>query len=321
MRNAKMLLVALLCALLLAGCTQNPAQTTELTTESTTEATTETTTETSATVPPAGEPTEIAIHDIRDWDTLHLPDGYSKEAYAFIGQFLGVCEPDFPELATVQISDYTIRYADAEKTLYFDFTVTASELDTLPPGDYRTDVLANFGLGLGLRFLDGNASADEDFPCEDCRELISDFVMNEHCWNVLDYGTWGTCVPANFIVWHYSDSDWMKLSDYIATAERMLGISADSARSSVVAHTDELGVPVVYGGASGFYAAFDFVGHSITDGVHATTVQYFADASYLIKSHLVEYRIGESGELLGMSVLNRAAYEPWGTLGERSWTD
>ena len=136
MRTRLIRIAALLCALLLAGCTQNPAQTTETTTE--------TTPDTSASTLPATGPAGIAIHDIRDWDTLQLTGDYSEEVYAFIGQFLGVSAPTFPELAAVQISDYTIR--TAENTLYFDFTVTASGLDTLPPGDYRTEVLEKFGM-------------------------------------------------------------------------------------------------------------------------------------------------------------------------------
>ena len=171
-----------------------------------------------------------------------------------------------------------------------------------------------------LRFLeDDPTAADADFPCEDCRGLISDFVMFEHCWNFPDYGTWGTREPENFIVWHYADSVEMTLADYAATAERALGIPADRARSADFAYINKDGVAAVSGGMSGFHAAYRFVGHSVTDGVHSTTVQYFADNSYLIKSHLVEYRIGAGGELLGTTVQSRAAYEPWGTIEE--WAD
>ena len=226
-----------------------------------------------------------------------------------------MCEPTFSELATVQIADYTIRCA--ENALYFDFTVAASGLDTLPPGNYRTEVLENFGMM--LRFLEDDPTADEDFPCEDCRGLISDFVMFEHCWNFPDYGTWGTREPENFIVWHYADSVEMTLADYAATAERVLGIPADRARDEGFSYINKDGVAAVSGGMSGFHAAYRFVGHSVTDGVHSTTVQYFADSSCLIKSHLVEYRIGAGGELLGTTVQSRAAYEPWGTIKE--WTD
>lgn len=308
MRTYTILLCTLLCALLLAGCAQTPTETLEVTTETTTE----TTPDTSASTLPATGPAGIAIHDIRDWDTLQLTGDYSEEAYAFIGQFLGVCAPAFPELATLQIADYTIR--SAENELYFDFTVTASGLDTLPPGDYRTEVLENFGMM--LRFLEDDPTADEDFPCEDCRGLISDFVMFEHCWNFPDYGTWGTREPENFIVWHYADSVEMTLADYAATAERVLGIPADRARDEDFSYINKDGVAVVSGGMSGFHAAYRFVGHSVTDGVHSTTVQYFADSSCLIKSHLVEYRIGAGGELLGTTVQSRAVYEPWGTIEE-----
>ena len=311
MRTRIILLAALLCAFLLVGCAQTPIETSEVTTETTTE----TAPDTSASTPPATEPAGIVIHDIRDWDALHLT-GDRSEAYAFIGQFLGVSAPTFPELATVQISDYTIRYA--ENTLYFDFTVTASGLDTLPPGDYRTEV--DWDFGVMLRVLEDDPTVtDEDFPCEDCRGLIGDFVMFEHRWNFPDYGTWGTREPENFIVWHYSDGLEMTLADYAATAERVLGIPADRERREGFAYINKDGVAVVSGGMSGFHAAYRFVGHSVTDGVHSTTVQYFADNSYLIKSHLVEYRIGADGELLGTTVLNRSAYEPWDMIEE--WTD
>ena len=195
--------------------------------------------------------------------------------------------------------------------------MAASGLDTLPPGDYRTEVLENFGMM--LRFLEDDPTADEDFPCEDCRGLISDFVMFEHCWNFPDYGTWGTREPENFIVWHYADSVEMTLADYAAAAERVLGIPADRARGEGFSYINKDGVAAVSGGMSGFHAAYRFVGHSVTDGVHSTTVQYFADSSCLIKSHLVKYRIGAGGELLGTTVQSRAAYEPWGTIEE--WAD
>lgn len=307
MRTYTILFCTLLCALLLAGCAQTPTETPEVTTETTTE----TTPDTFASASPATDPAEIAIHDIRDWDALQLTGDYSEE-YAFIGQFLGVSAPTFPELAAVQISDYTIR--TAENALYFDFTVAAPGLDTLPPGDYRTEVLENFGVM--LRFLEDDPTADEDFPCEDCRGLISDFVMFEHCWNFPDYGTWGTREPENFIVWHYADGVEMTLADYAATAERVLGIPADRARDEGFSYINKDGVAAVSGGMSGFHAAYRFVGHSVTDGVHSTAVQYFADSSCLIKSHLVEYRIGAGGELLGTTVQSRAVYEPWGTIEE-----
>lgn len=80
MRTRIILLAALLCAFLLVGCAQTPIETSEVTTETTTE----TTPDTSASTPPATEPAGIVIHDIRDWDALHLT-GDRSEAYAFIG--------------------------------------------------------------------------------------------------------------------------------------------------------------------------------------------------------------------------------------------
>lgn len=144
-------------------------------------------------------------------------DGGPQRSVCLYRQFLGVSAPTFPELATVQISDYTIRYA--ENTLYFDFTVTASGLDTRRPGTIGPEV--DWDFGVMLRFLEDDPTVtDEDFPCEDCRGLIGDFVMFEHRWNFPDYGTWGTREPENFIVWHYSDGLEMTLADYAATAER-----------------------------------------------------------------------------------------------------
>ena len=82
-----------------------------------------------------------AITSFADWDKLNADGTYSDRMRAFLGRFLGENTTGIAEFDTVQISDYRIARREPEDgidTLLFTFTVDASGLSNLPPGQYET---------------------------------------------------------------------------------------------------------------------------------------------------------------------------------------
>ena len=141
------LTVAALAAALAACGGEQPmhsdAPATDLPTSLTTQ--TEPAAQTSETTETTESASVDAITSLADWDKLNADGTYSDRMRAFLGRFLGENTTGIAEFDTVQISDYRIARrepddADDINRLLFTFTVDASGLDTLPPGQYETMV-------------------------------------------------------------------------------------------------------------------------------------------------------------------------------------
>ena len=141
------LTVAALAAALAACGAEQPihsdASTGDLPTSLTTQ--TESAAQTSETTETTESASGDAITSLADWDKLNADGAYSDDMRAFFGRFLGENTTGIAEFDTVQISDYRIARrepddADDINRLLFTFTVDASGLSTLPPGQYETMV-------------------------------------------------------------------------------------------------------------------------------------------------------------------------------------
>ena len=269
-----------------------------------------------ATEPASGD----AITSLADWDKLNADGAYSDDMRAFFGRFLGENTTGIAEFDTVQISDYRIARREPEvgiNRLLFTFTVDASGLSTLPPGQYET--MVEELRDLTMTFL-GDDPRDAAYPaaeegCDACAETYSELLASCYIWHYPAYGAWDAencdVFPVNYIVDRYGNHDKMAEDTFADLAERLFGFPREFVgRFST---TDENGRRWVYSGGlgGGFYAVH--AAHRIeTDGRHVLTVQYFADDNHFVPSVRVEYAFGTDGEVYGTTVVGDSPYKPYG---------
>ena len=271
-----------------------------------------------ATEPASGD----AITSLADWDKLNADGAYSDDMRAFFGRFLGENTTGIAEFDTVQISDYRIARrepddADDINRLLFTFTVDASGLSTLPPGQYETVVEE---LRDPTMVFLGDDPRDAAYPaaeegCDACAETYSELLASCYIWHYPAYGAWDAencdVFPVNYIVDRYGNHDKMAEDTFADLAERLFGFPREFVgRFST---TDENGRRWVYSGGlgGGFYAVH--AAHRIeTDGRHVLTVQYFADDNHFVPSLRVEYAFGTDGEVYGTTVVGDSLYKPYG---------
>ena len=239
---------------------------------------------------------------------------------AFLGQFLGENTTGITEFDTVQISDYRIARREPEdgiNTLLFTFTVDASGLDTLPPGQYET--MVEELRDLTMTFL-GDDPRHAAYPaaeegCDSCSETYYALLTSCYVWNYPAYGAWNEenfyWLPVNYIVDRYGNSAVMAEDTFADLAERLFGFPRELVPE--ISTADEDGRRWVYAGSlgGGFYAVL--AEHRVeTDGRHVLTVQYFADDNHFVPSVRVEYAFGTDGAVYGTTVVGDSPYEPCG---------
>lgn len=293
---------------------------TSLTTQTEPAAQTSETIETTETTEATESASVDAITSLADWDKLNADGTYSDRMRAFLGRFLGENTTGIAEFDTVQISDYRIACREPEdgiNTLLFTFTVDASGLDTLPPGQYET--MVEELRDLTMTFL-GDDPRDAAYPaaeegCDSCSETYYALLTSCYVWNYPAYGAWNEenfyWLPVNYIVDRYGNSAVMAEDTFADLAERLFGFPRSLVGKISTAEAD--GRRWVYAGSlgGGFYAVL--AAHRIeTDGRHVLTVQYFADDNHFVPSVRVEYAFGTDGEIYGTTVVGDSPYEPCG---------
>lgn len=318
------LTVAALAAALAACGGEQPmhsdAPATDLPTSLTTQ--TEPAAQTSETTETTESASVDAITSLADWDKLNADGTYSERTRAFLGRFLGENTTGIAEFDTVQISDYRIARrepddADDINRLLFTFTVDASGLDTLPPGQYET--MVEELRDLTMTFL-GDDPRHAAYPaaeegCDSCSETYYALLTSCYVWNYPAYGAWNEenfyWLPVNYIVDRYGNSAVMAEDTFADLAERLFGFPRSLVGKISTAEAD--GSRWVYSGSlgGGFYAVL--AAHRVeTDGRHVLTVQYFADDNHFVPSVRVEYAFGTDGEIYGTTVVGDSPYEPCG---------
>ena len=318
--------VALAAALVACGAEQpihSDASTGDLPTSLTTQTepaaqTSETTETTETTESASGD----AITSLADWDKLNADGAYSDRMRAFLGRFLGENTTGIAEFDTVQISDYRIARrepddADDISRLLFTFTVDASGLSTLPPGQYETVVEELRDLMMSFLGDDPRAAAypAAEEGCDSCSETYHALLTSCYVWNYPAYGAWNEdnfyWFPVNYIVDRYGNGAKMAEDTFADLAERLFGFPRELVGK--ISTADEDGRRWVYAGSlgGGFYAVL--AAHRVeTDGRHVLTVQYFADDNHFVPSVRVEYAFGTDGAVYGTTVVGDSPYKPYG---------
>lgn len=321
MKHPIFMCICLLCVLFaLAGCqarTAMPLDTSEESASSTDDSErTENTND--STLTRDGE--QITIRSLADWEEFNYDGNFSDNCLLFLSHLIGEGS-DFMEFDTVKISDYTIvrdPKAYEQYQLYFEFTVSESQLDTLPKGAYRT--LVSDTVDCFVEFLDedpraGHPKAELPESGERFYQMLQTWIYSAYGWDCPAYGeTTDLALLCNFICRQYGNSSELAFEEFLRLAKEKFGAVPTEASLSELESLTYLqdGVRMIQSSALGGVCRYAVTGYKNENGVHYLTVQYYAECNAFIPSYLVEYKITDDEKWLGYEILSNSPYKPYG---------
>ncbi len=217
-------------------------------------------------------------------------------------------ESDIPELNTVIISDYSISFTVPviEYKSYFSFTVEESGLDTLPIGSYERVV--HDIVDVIMRDPKEDRTVISFGDVEETRKLRT-FINGSFIWNTPSYGN-GTAYPGmhNYICDYYGNG-YLPYEEFKRIASEEFGVTDFDALGNDSFIRDN---GIIESGAMGGGWFGDFIEVNVDAEQTTVIMQFYSDASRLLKSHKIAYRFGSDGKWLGYEILEKGPYEPYG---------
>ncbi|MBQ2710189.1 MAG: exo-alpha-sialidase [Clostridia bacterium] len=186
------------------------------------------------------------------------------------------------------------------------FTVTASALDTLPPGDYVWTVADIVDIFVDERQM---PFAGEFADVPEVQRLLT-FIGRSFIWNTPVYGE-GRRYPGmhNYICCYYSETGAISWEEYQRIAAAEFGVT-DFSALGIEGLRREDGTVEAGAMCGGWFVEVTEVRRE--DDRTTVVVQLYADCNRLIKSHRIAYHFAEDGRWLGYDMLDKAAREPLG---------
>ncbi|MBQ8400690.1 MAG: hypothetical protein IJX14_02055 [Clostridia bacterium] len=250
--------------------------------------------------------TAATLEEIRQYTDQGV---WKEQVYDFLWNLLSG-ESGIPEYNTVKITDSKLTFAIPLEPIYsiwWDFTVTESGLDTLPPGTYHMmirDIIDCFLV---------EPMSSEPMPAEDVYEeerMISRFIAATYIWNTPIYGE-GTEYPGmhNYLCEYYGNGS-IPAEEYVRLAKEKFG--AEIRLEDVPMLYEEDGVLMTTAGGIGGNFSFTTIGSIREPDMTHVTVQFYADCNSLLPSHTIVYHITEDGVFHGYDILKESPYPPYG---------
>ncbi|MBE6680235.1 MAG: hypothetical protein E7598_06925 [Ruminococcaceae bacterium] len=261
--------------------------------------------------------TSVTITTLDKWYEFNtsLPNChyFSSNCYDILRMII-LGQSDFKEFESVKLSSWKIL-RDLEKhdetTLEFSFTVTASELDTLPIGSYTA-------------LLHDNAVCEVEFVKDDPREqgisnlstaadAVCDFINSTHSWSVPIFGEelGGTqSVLADYIICRYGKDNKILVSDFKKLLSDKFGITANEDEINSVIIDNRLYIETQPSHLDS-YAEFSIIGDEAMNGKTTVTVVFYADTSRFVKTDIVEYYLDSEERILGCKRIHMGNYDPF----------
>ncbi len=233
---------------------------------------------------------------------------WNEQVYRFLWNLLSG-QSEIPEYNTVKITDSVLTFSIPLEnySIRWDFTVTESGLETLPPGEYHKEIrdIVECYLYDAEEYREIPTYKWAAYPEAD---MISSFMVYSHVWNTPTYGE-GYKYPGmhNYLCEYYGDGK-LPAEEYIRLAKEKFG--ADLTAEEIPIVFEEEGIPMAIAGGLGgdcSYSIKDVVRES--DMTHVT-VQYYADCNHLLPAGKVVHHITADGVFHGYDILEPFRYEP-----------
>lgn len=257
----------------------------------------------------------LSITDIKDFKEVGLKEDDPR--YLYIKAFLEkdtdtlekICcvkKGVYDSYKTLEIGEYFVSVKN--EIVYFSFDIISSGLDTLPVGEYDYEV--NMILDSEVVIVPVNhlykdsTSAQIELAHWLGISIVYQFYDYEnldskcaeyYCKNITDY-----------LLCRYGDMTLEKIQEY---ALKIFNIKDFEPKGPI---TYKNGVYSA-GGHGGRIWAIDYIEEKEEDDITYLTVQYYADFSRTIKSHIVKYKMKNIDGIwafLGCDITNMSAYEP-----------
>lgn len=254
----------------------------------------------------------ITITSLAVWEEFNHDGNFSDNCLNFLRNFIEN-DSEFLEFNSVKVSEYEIiRDPEAYDyySLAFNFTVTESALDTLPVGSYRT--IVEDRVDCYIKFEGTSPLVRETVPASEATDAVRTWIASALRWELPQYGkATDPTLYLNYIVRRYGENGIMPYSDFEKILSEKAGITATKEDFSHFLLVENENLYIIEGGIGG-NTSYAFVADGAAHGFTSVTVQFFADCNGFIRSYKVEYRIGDNGELLGSTVIEKSPYKPYG---------
>lgn len=259
----------------------------------------------------------VTITTLNEWyafNTSLANCHYFSDGCLSILRMIILGQSEFKEFETVKLGEWQItrdqeKYEDNE--LLFEFTVTSSELDTLPVGTYSAVI--NDSDICTMEFL-GDDPREKESPNASLSAMaIITWIRSTNSWSTPVFGTplKGTqSYIADYIISQYGENGRIPVSEFKKLLTDKFGMSADENEINSVIIDKRL-----YIEAQPFhsksYAQFHIIGDTVIDGVNTVTVEFYADSTRFIKTDIVEYYLDNDERILGCKRIHIGDYEPF----------
>lgn len=240
----------------------------------------------------------------------------SETAYQFFYDLLSGKSVSFPEYNSVIIPDFALTFTDTREDLYmtFDFTVSESGLDTLPPGSYSKQVVDGACCWMNdFEPVEETHEWENDPALSEAVDMVETFIWSTFIWNCPTYGE-GTTYPGmhNYLCNYYGRGIRLTLDEYKRLAAEKFGCT-DYDALGVDAFTYERdGVTYIQSGEYGDQSCWEVVSADRDGDEVMVTVQFWAECNALIRSHKITYTLTTDGKWLGYEIVEKSEYEPFG---------
>lgn len=255
-----------------------------------------------------------SITSLADWDEFDSDGNFSDNCHAFLRAMLEG-ESDFDGFRLLRVSEYRLTRDEKEyglPCLYFEFTVTASDIEALPVGSHTailTDAVDCF-----LK-LDGAAPKNDGaFADDPAATAVRGWIESRLRWSVPDYGTAEAADAVAYLLSAYGEEGALPFDTLRTLAAEKLGVAlteADAGGSRLDVRGGKLYVVADDAQPNMLYNYVVTDVAETADG-KAVTVQYFADCNSFFRSHEVVYTVGSDGSLHGCTVKTASPYAPYG---------
>ena len=302
----KILLFSILCIVLILSSCGGNAETAETATE-------EVTVTTEKTYFQEGE--RITITSLKDWSRFNFDGNFSDNCKDFLRMFIENTSK-FTEFDTVKLSDWEITRDPKVygNDLAFNFTVTESSLDALPVGTYKTTVKDAVDCYITFDGYDPTTINDGLSDVSLYAGVVCDWINATCSWSFPEYGKATDEMQLlflNYYIDRYGDGTKIANDDFVSYVYDTLGVNVNEEIFNDN-YTVENKTLYIKREEKNGNTAFSIINESVKSSVTTVTVQFFADCNKFIKSDVVEYDIGENGELFRCERIYFSDYEPYG---------
>ncbi len=170
-----------------------------------------------------------SITSLADWDEFDSDGNFSDNCHAFLRAMLEG-ESDFDGFRLLRVSEYRLTRDEKEyglPCLYFEFTVTASDIEALPVGSHTailTDAVDCF-----LK-LDGAAPKNDGaFADDPAAAAVRGWIESRLRWSVPDYGTAEAADAVAYLLSAYGEEGALPFDTLRTLAAEKLGVALTEA--------------------------------------------------------------------------------------------